>query len=223
MFRISGLLSDTDLDELDRLLEQGNFSDGAFSAGGAGQGIKSNIQLDPQDPTGPLASQLIHRALAQSEEFKAYAMPLKISDITFSRYSQGMKYGEHTDNAINWGPRQVIRSDISFTIFLAPPDEYTGGELIDDVLGDEVSVKYDRGDMVIYPSGLIHRVNEVTGGCRRVALGWLQSTVPQQERREIIHAIYRVRNEILVESGRTKHFMLLDFAFSNLQRMWARV
>lgn len=223
MFRISGLLSGKDLDELDRLLDQGSFINGLTSAGGAGQGIKSNIQLSPQDPNGPAANQLVHRVLAQSEEFKSYAMPLKISDITFSRYTQGMSYGDHTDNAINWGPRQVIRSDMSFTIFLSPPDEYKGGELIANVLGDEVSVKYDRGDMVIYPSGLIHRVNEVSGGCRRVALGWLQSTIPQQDRREVLQAVLQVRNEVLVKSGRTKHFMMLDFVFTNLQRFWSRV
>lgn len=223
MYRIKGLLSASDLDELDRLLEHGTFSDGRSSAGGAGHGIKSNVQLDPKDPNGPKANQLIHRVLSQHEDFKAYAMPLRISGITFSRYTQGMEYGDHTDNAINWTPRQVIRSDMSFTIFLSSPDEYQGGELIATVLGDEHAVKYDRGDMVIYPSGLIHRINEVTGGTRRVALGWLQSTVPQQERREIIHAVFKVRNDILVKSGRTKHFRLLDFAFTNLQRMWARV
>lgn len=166
---------------------------------------------------------LVQRILAESPEFRAYAMPFKISPITFSRYESGMKYGDHTDKAVNWGHHGVIRSDLSFTIFLSPPDEYEGGELVANVLGSEEQVKFDRGDMVIYPSGLRHRVNEVTGGCRRVALGWLQSTVRSQEQREVILAIYNVMNDVLESSGRTEHFNQLAFAHANLMRMWTSV
>jgi len=223
MFRIRNVLSGKELDILDQLLEHGKFSDGLKTAGGAGQSIKSNIQLEFSDPNGAKANDLVQNILMKNEDFKAYAMPLKVSPVTFSRYMKGMKYGDHTDVALNWGQQQVIRNDMSFTIFLSRPEEYEGGELIANVLEDELSVKYDRGDMVLYPSGLIHRVNEVTSGCRRVVLGWLQSTIPDQGHREIIHAIYRVRNEILHSSGRTRHFMLLDFALTNLQRIWLRI
>jgi PKHD-type hydroxylase len=223
MHRIFEFLSGDDLDELDKLLDAGTFSDGLKTAGGAGQSIKSNVQLDVKDPNGPVANALVHRALMKSEEFKSYAYPYKVSDISFSRYLTGMKYGEHTDNPVNWGAKQVIRSDLSFTIFLSSADEYEGGELVANVLGDEQSIKLNRGDMVIYPSGLLHRVNEVKSGCRKTAIGWLQSLIPQQERREIIRSIYNVRNEILVNSGRSKHFMCLDFACANLQRMWTKI
>lgn len=223
MFRIHNVLASRELDELDRLLERGKFTDGRKSAGGAGQSIKNSLQLDQQDPNGPNANQLVKNALMNSDAFKSYAFPYKVSDITFSRYLTGMGYGEHTDNAINWDPRQVIRSDMSFTIFLSSPADYAGGELIIKILGDEKQVRFDRGDMAIYPSGLVHRVNTVTSGCRNVAIGWLQSLIPEQERREILHAVYQVRNQILVDAGRTEHFMHLDFAYSNLQRMWTQV
>ena len=223
MYRIKGLMSDSDLAELDRLLERGKFSSGLGTAGGAGQTIKNNVQLEGSDPNGPAANQLVHKVLMSSEAFKEYAMPYKVSDITFSRYTKGMSYGDHTDNPVNWSPRQVIRSDLSFTIFLSERDEYEGGELVAAVLGEEVSVKYDRGDMVIYPSGTMHRVGEVTDGCRKVAIGWLQSLVRDQQHREIIHAIYKVRNDILVNEGRTDNFRSLDFACTNLQRLWAQV
>ncbi|MEO8443577.1 MAG: Fe2+-dependent dioxygenase [Gammaproteobacteria bacterium] len=222
MFRIQSVLSISELDELERLLKPGKFTDGRISAGGAGQGIKSNLQLDPKDPSGPNANQLVHNALMKYEQFKSYAFPYKVSGITFSRYTAGMKYGEHTDNAVNWEPRQVIRSDLSFTIFLSSPDDYAGGELVLRVLGHDLPVKFDKGDMAIYPSGLVHRVNEVTSGCRRAAVGWLQSLIPQQERREILQAVFGVRNEILQSAGRTDQFLRLDFALSNLQRMWTQ-
>jgi PKHD-type hydroxylase len=223
MFRIRGFFSENELKELDQLLEKGKYVSGRATAGVAGLSIKSNLQIESMDPFGSQANQLVHQKLLQNEEFKAYAMPLKVSGITFSRYSSGMKYGDHCDNALNIGPQQVIRSDLSFTIFLSSPDEYEGGELVTRILNDENFVKYDRGDMVLYPSGLPHRVEEVTSGCRRVAIGWLQSTIPQQEHREILHAIFKVRNEILTSSGRSEHFIQLDFALMNLLRIWSHV
>jgi PKHD-type hydroxylase len=223
MYRIRGILSDENLKKLDSLLGQGSFTDGFSTVGTPGRGIKTNLQLDMQDPNGPIANQLIQGVLTQSEEFKAYAMPLKVSDITFSRYESQMNYGDHTDNPVNWDHRQVIRSDLSFTIFLSSPDEYEGGELIASVFGSEISVKYDRGDMVIYPSGVLHRVNEITGGCRRAAVGWLQSTIRDQEQREVVRAIYQAKNEILKSSGRTPQYVKLAFAYTNLVRMWTLV
>jgi PKHD-type hydroxylase len=223
MHRIHGFLSGNDLQELERLLSEGAFSDGLSSVGAHGQEVKSNLQLDSTDPNGPLANQLVHRVLSESPEFKAYAMPFKVSSITFSRYQSGMKYGDHTDNPVNMSRRGVIRSDLSFTIFLSPPDEYDGGELVANVLGSEVPVKLDRGDMVIYPSGLMHRVNEVTRGCRKVAIGWLQSRIPSQEQREVVQAIDNVMHDMLNSSGRTGQFNQLSFAQSNLVRMWTKV
>ena len=84
-------------------------------------------------------------------------------------------------------------------------------------------MKYDRGDMVLYSSGIPHRVSEVSKGCRRVVVGWLQSTVPEQERREILHAIASTRDAAFERDGRNEDFMRLDFAHSNLQRLWSRV
>lgn len=223
MFRIRGLLSSTDLDEIDRILGAGNFVDGRASAGATGQTIKSNLEMDPKDPNGLEANQIVQRALRQNREFVDYAMPFKITGILFNRYLKGMKYEDHNDNVVNWGPQLMIRNDLSFTIFLSSPNEYEGGELIVNVLGHEVSAKYDRGDMVIYPSGVIHRVNEVINGCRNAAIGMVQSTIPQQDRRELVHAVRQVRNDILDTAGRTKQFKLLEFVLTNLQRLWMQV
>ena len=223
MHRISGLLTPEQLDQLDELLDRAAYADGRATAGGAGQSIKSNLQVQSMDQFGSQANQLVLQALQQHEEFKMYALPLKITNITFARYTEGMSYGNHTDNALNWTPQQVIRSDLSFTIFLSDPDDYEGGELVANLHGEELAIKYGRGDMVIYPSGLPHHVNEVSSGVRQVAIGWAQSTILEQDHREILHAVYSTRNEILVREGRSEHFLRLDFAYSNLMRLWSRV
>ena len=66
-----------------------------------------------------------------------------------------------------------VRTDVSATLFLANPDEYDGGELvIEDTFGTQ-RVKLPAGDMVIYPSSSVHRVEPVTRGAssRQFLLG----------------------------------------------------
>ena len=223
MLRIRSLLSSDELEEIERLLEAGHFIDGLPSAGLAGQAIKSNLEMDPQDPNGLAAGQVIQNALRRSGEFKDYVMPFKTTGILFNRYLKGGYYGNHNDNPVNYGPQLIIRADVSLTIFLSSPEEYEGGELILNVMGQEISAKYDRGDMVIYPSGYIHRVNEVKDGCRKAAVCFVQSCIPQQEQREILRRIRQVRSEILLSDGRSKQFEQIDYVFTNLQRMWLQV
>ena len=44
-----------------------------------------------------------------------------------TRYQPGLAYGAHTDAAYLQLPGMMIRSDISCTIFLNPPESYEGG------------------------------------------------------------------------------------------------
>ena len=223
MLRIRGIVSSKELEEIDQLLLGGKYIDGKATAGFAGQTIKANLELSPEDPNGAAASEIVHRAMRQNPEFMGYAMPFKISGILYNQYQEGMRYDNHNDNVVNWGPQIIIRNDLSFTIFLSSPDEYDGGELVANVLGQEVSVKYERGDMIIYPSGLIHRVNEVTRGCRRAAAGFLQSTIPQQDRRDLVNEVRKVRNDLLDADGRSENFKRMEHVLTNLQRMWIQV
>ena len=49
----------------------------------------------------------------------------------FSRYGEGMRFGNHVDGAVRQipGTGQKMRTDLSATIFLAAPESYEGGEL----------------------------------------------------------------------------------------------
>ncbi len=223
MYRIRKLVAGNDLIELQRLFDEGRFVDGSFTVVDPGHSIKSNLQLDQTDPRGGAANQFVHRILSSNDEFKAYAYPLRVSSITFSRYEVGMQYGSHTDAPVNWSKHGAVRSDLSFTIFLSSPDEYDGGELVANVLDDEIKVKYELGDMVVYPSGLQHEVAEVTRGVRKAAVGWVQSSVPESDRREILRALDQVQRDIFAENGRCDRFNSVAYAYSNLVRMWSRV
>ena len=62
----------------------------------------------------------------------AAALPARVFPPLFNRYEAGMNFGAHVDNAIRQvnGTAHRIRTDISATLFLNPPEDYDGGELI---------------------------------------------------------------------------------------------
>ena len=79
-----------------------------------------------------------------------------------------MAFGDHVDNAVRQipGTPHRLRTDVSATLFLSPPEEYDGGELIVDDMFGAHSVKLAAGDMVVYPASSLHRVQPVTRGVR---------------------------------------------------------
>jgi PKHD-type hydroxylase len=46
-----------------------------------------------------------------------------------------------------------LRTDLSFTLFLADPESYEGGALVLDGLDGEREVKLPAGGVVVYPTG----------------------------------------------------------------------
>lgn len=91
-----------------------------------------------------------------------------ISQIYFVKYGIGGMYENHYDANVCGG----VKTDYSMTCFLS--DDYEGGDLVID---DAIPVKLKKGKAVIYPSNLIHRVNEVTSGRRDVFVCWLECDV----------------------------------------------
>jgi PKHD-type hydroxylase len=72
----------------------------------------------------------------------------------------------------------------------------------------------------LYPSTTLHRVEAVTRGTRRVAVGWIQSHVRFEGQREILFDLDTARRRLFDESGKTAEFDLLSKSIANLLRMW---
>src|SRR4029434_726110 len=115
-------------------------------------------------------------------------LPQKVFPPLFNRYEGGHSFGAHVDNAV----RQVtdtshrIRTDLSATLFLTPPEDYDGGELIiEDTYGTQ-SVKLPAGHMILYPSTSLHQVQPVTLATRVCAFSWLQSMIRDNGRRSML-------------------------------------
>ena len=72
------------------------------------------------------------------------------------------------------------------TIALNDPDEYEGGELVLRVGNVEKEIKPPKGSMILYNTGLWHKVNEVTAGDRKVVVCWAESYVKESAMRQNI-------------------------------------
>jgi len=156
------------------------FADGRDTAGAAAARVKRNEQAAPTDRAARALKSMITDALKTNPAFKAFTVPERISPIILSRYTKGMEYGRHVDDTVMYPNGRALRIDFSFTLFLAPPDSYSGGELVIEEADGEFPVKLKAGDAFVYASGLPHRVATVTRGERRAAVGWVQSANPPE-------------------------------------------
>ncbi len=224
MLHIPSVLTPEELEPIQRVLRQSTFIDGKLTAGQAAERVKHNLELDREAPQKEVLAKIVMTGLYRSELFKLAAMPLKVATPIFARYIQGMGYGSHIDDPI-MGAGPHYRTDVSFTVFLTDPDEYEGGDLSIRTPFGLQQVKLPAGDAVIYPSGTLHYVAEVTGGERLVAVGWIQSMVRDPGKREILFNLGQARAQLLATGagGDANLPDWIDHSYINLMRMWAEL
>lgn len=215
---IKGLLSDTQVARLTELATSLRFVDGR--ATNPANLTKLNLQADHADPKYSESVQILQTALARSREFVDFAMPKRIAPPLLCRYEPGMKYGAHADTAIIQVPGARIRSDVSCTIFVAPPESYEGGELVVTLGTRMIAFKGPAGSAIIYPSTTQHEVRPVTSGQRLVAITFIESFIADEHKRMQLYELSEVAAlEGLKMSwdGRVR----LDVVRQNLMRMWS--
>ena len=188
LLRIEGLLDSAALAEAHARLARATFGDGRVTAGELAAGAKRNLQLPPQTAEVRALRELILAALDRSARFIAAALPRRVHPPLVNRYLPGMGFGAHIDNAVRFdGP--PLRADLSATLFLCAPTDYDGGDLIIEDAYGERAVKLPAGDLVLYPSDSLHRVEPITRGAREVAVFWVQSLVRDSSRRRTLFEV----------------------------------
>jgi PKHD-type hydroxylase len=208
-----------------KVLNEAEWIDGRVTAGPQSAREKDNMQLPEEHPAArQLGSELI-TALERNTLFMAAALPSKVFPPLFNRYQAGQAFGNHIDNAIRQvaGTPYRVRTDLSATLFLTPPDEYDGGELIvEDTYGVH-RIKLPAGHMILYPASSLHRVNPVTCGTRVASFFWIQSMVRDDGRRTLLFdldmAIQQIAGALPDHPGTVQ----LTGIYHNLLRRWAEV
>ena len=203
-------------------MAQGEFVDGAFSAGKMAQGVKRNLELDQGSDIFKRLNAVVFEKLMAHPDFQAAALPNKTAAPLYSRYTEGMRYGAHVDNPL-MGSGPYLRTDVSATLFLSDPDQYGGGELCVMTEFGEQQVKLTAGSVVVYPSSSLHRVAEVSSGERLGLIVWLQSCVRDPAQREILYRLWQSRESLLAIDPQSVDTTRIDHIYANLVRMWADV
>ena len=196
--------------------------DGRETAGASARKVKRNEQAAMNSAAGRALQDEISGILEDSPVVRAAAQPRRVSPLVISRTGVGGHYGAHVDNALMGRGAKRLRTDLSFTLFLTPPGEYDGGELVVHTAGMTQELKGEAGHMVLYPSGSIHEVKPVTRGTRIVCIGWIESLVADQGRREMLFDLENLRAALRQQlPSQSAELLTLDKTIANLLRMWS--
>jgi PKHD-type hydroxylase len=202
-----------------------DWADGRHTAGNLSAQAKRNQQLAPQSPVGQAIGGLIRDRLQGNGLFFSAALPKQLVPPLFNRYESGMAFDNHIDNAVRGipGTEDRIRTDLSATLFLSEPASYDGGELvIEDSYGVH-SVKLPAGDLVLYPSTSLHRVEPVTRGVRLASFFWIQSMVRDAGRRSLLFDLDQQIQALRRQLGDGDISVGLTGVYHNLLRQWVEL
>ena len=218
MIVIADVLATDTVQTLQAGLKDVPFVDGRTTAGEDAGRVKSNQQAKADDPKVRELSMVVRQALDRSVLFQLYCRPAKLSGVMFNRYGVGDTYGMHVDEPV-MGKDARMRTDFSYTLFLADPTTYEGGELTVAGHDGERTVKPRAGSLVVYSTGDLHRVQPVRSGERLAAVGWVQSLIRGSDERGILFDLGRVRSGLAAGDNR----LILDKALGNLVRLWGEL
>ena len=223
LLQVTAVLTAQELQTVREHLSSAAWADGRLTAGYQSAQVKANLQVPQSDPEAQAASSLILRALERNATFVSATLPHHVYPPLFNRYTTGMGFGDHIDNAMRQvpGTPHRLRTDVSATLFLTAPEEYDGGELsIDDLYGTH-SVKLAAGDMVVYPSSSLHRVQPVTRGARDAAFFWIQSMVRDDSARALLYELDLSIRDLTSQAADARSLLRLTGCYHNLIRRWA--
>jgi PKHD-type hydroxylase len=221
IIRLPGLLDSHTLDVVRAHLADAPWEDGRGSAHGRARDVKHSLVVPLEHEASRAAGKTILERLSGHEGFKATTLPKTILPLKFCRYDASMGYGDHLDLPVMGTTRGTIRTDVSMTLFLTGPDDYTGGDLVFDSDYGVHRMRAAAGDAVLYPSSTLHRVDPVERGTRLVAVTWIQSMVRDAGQRRILFDIASVATELESDPERADAVQKLRKSHYNLLRLWA--
>lgn len=156
--------------------------------------VKNNLELfDIQ--IIQFINSIIMNSLDCDKEFFDFTVPSTTDLNIISKTEKGGYYNPHDDLWKN--------GDFSTTVFLNSPKDYEGGELCLYFGGDEIPIKLDAGWGITYKTGILHRVNKVTSGCRYASVFWTKSLIKDSFIRNIYSELGNLEN------------LVSDFKFQN--------
>jgi PKHD-type hydroxylase len=225
--RIPKLLSQEQLAEMRRALEdeKAPWVDGRVTAGHQGAQVKNNQQIDTASATARELGKRVVAELERNALFISAVLPYRIYPPMFNRYAEGMQFGTHVDGAVRVipGTGQHLRTDLSATLFLTPPESYEGGELVVDSDFGRDAAKLAAGDLIVYTATARHRVTPVTRGVRVSCVFWIQSLIRDDLQREQLFELDRTIQRLTELQADPDSLVRLAGHYHTLLRLWTEV
>ena len=224
LLHVPEVLSRDEVARMRSALDAADWTDGRATVGPQGAQVKRNRQLPEDSPLGRELGQRILDALGRHPLWLSAALPLRSVPPLFNRYEGGEHYGLHIDSAVRAVPGSALplRTDVSSTLFLSDPADYDGGELVVvDTYGTH-EVKLPAGDLILYPSTSLHRVEPVTRGVRVASFFWTQSLVADDAQRATLFELDQNIQRLRMRIGDCEEVLGLTGHYHNLVRRWGQ-
>ncbi len=223
MLHIPAVLTPQQLSAIRTRLDASDWIDGRATVGEQGAQVKRNRQLPEHSALGQELGRAVQQTVLANPVFFAAALPARTMLPLFNCYEGGEHYGAHVDGSVRAlaGSDYRLRTDVSATLFLSAPEEYDGGELIVNDTYGEHEVKLPAGDMVLYSSTSLHRVEPVSRGARICAFFWTQSMIRDDAQRSMLFELDTTIQSLRAKYGDTNETVSLTAHYHNLMRRWA--
>jgi PKHD-type hydroxylase len=215
---IPDLLNAQEVSRLQEIARTAAFIDGRVT--NPHSRVKNNVQLNYSDQVYAESSRMLAGALQRNETFRNAVFPKMMAPPMLTKYPPGNSYGLHSDAAFLPIGERPLRSDLSCTVFIAPPQAYEGGELSVSVGTRRVEIKGAAGSAVIYPSNTLHEVQPVRSGERVVGLTFIESRIADAQKRDLLYEL----NEVAALEGlgmQWDNYTRLQHVQMSLLRLWA--
>jgi len=225
LLHIPGLFSQEELLRIREALQQADWADGKLTAGHQSAKAKHNLQLAQQHPLAQEIGKALLERLWANPLFMSAALPNKVFPPLVNCYTAGGNFDFHVDNAVRQaqGNPERVRTDLSSTLFFSDPHDYDGGELvIQDTFGVR-EVKLPAGDLLLYPSTSLHKVNAVTRGARYASFFWTQSLVREDSQRALLFEMDGAIQQLTRDVPDHPALVQLTGTYHNLLRRWVEV
>jgi PKHD-type hydroxylase len=235
MIALPQVLGPDELSRARKLLADAPWQNGQHSAGVQAVGVKHNTQLAHDCPIANELGAMVRQALDRQSRFFSATLPLRLYTPGFNRYQQAAcsqhgldeSYGKHVDNAIRFAPDTGlrVRADLSCTLFLSPPEDYDGGELVIYEPHGDQHVKLDAGSLFVYPATSVHEVKPVMRGTRLACFFWIQSMVRDPTQRRLLFEMDQALTMLRTANGHdpveSDAVVALTGTYHQLLRLWA--
>ena len=224
ILHVPAVLTREEVTRIRKLLASSHWADGRITAGTQSEQTKRNYQLPEDTPAAREAQAIVLPALEKNALLFAAALPKRIFPPLFNCYTgEANSFGDHIDNAVRTirGTAERMRTDLSATLFLSDPGEYDGGDLVIDTPNEGRRVKLPAGDLILYPSSTVHRVEKVTRGARIASFFWIESMVRDDSERRVLFDLDMAVLDLRSTVGDIDPVVRLTGCYHNLLRRWA--